>query len=270
MLSAILPQAQQFILRTDWLGVIQGSALVTLSLFLAGGLFRLLFGRGHPLISAVSAVLSMGLVYLAAVLLELFLPQLRQLPALPFLEVTARQVRLLIFTPAEPLLLYPALLRLGILAFLVNLLESALPTGEGFWSWYLWRTVTVLAALSGYALICACLDHYAPEILGSWAEAILWGFWALIALLALVKLLTGLILSAMNPLVGGLYSFFFSRFLGLQMTKSILTAGLCLAVCYALHRSGLTQFAFADFTLAAYGPTCLITMLGLYFFGRFL
>ena len=37
-----------------------------------------------------------------------------------------------------------------------------------------------------------------------------------------------------------------------------------------LNRLGFSQFAFSDFSLLSYGPTCLILVGTLYLFGRFL
>ena len=163
-----------------------------------------------------------------------------------------------------------ALLRMALLAFLVNILESFLPEGNGIVSWYLWRFVTVLASLGLYTGICSAADTLAPQIFGSWAMYILIAVWAVILLSGVLKLVLSVVLTVVNPVIGVLYTFFFSNKVGKQFSKAILTTLIMVAVFYGLNELGMTQFAFSQFSPAAYGPTCLIAAVVLYLFGKLL
>ena len=270
-LTSILPSVEALASGMDWLGIIQAVALLALAIFLIGGVFRLLFGKGSSLNCAVSASLSIMLVYLAAILIYLFLPDLRDsLEPLPFVRIDLQRVFLIDWMQLSEEVFYPSVLKLAILALTVNLLEEFMPEGEKFLSWYLWRTVTVLTSLTAYILICGFVESLVPQLFSDWAKYVIWGFWAVILLTGLLKVLLGLILTVMNPIIGGLYALFFTNTLGRQFSKSILTTVLVMTVFQLMYRGGLMQFAFSQFSLAAYGPSCVIILIVLYLFGKFL
>lgn len=268
--TSVIPSIEALAAGSSWLQIIQAVALLTLAIFLFGGVLRLLFGRGSSLNCAVSASLSIMLVYLAAVLIYLFLPELRDsLEPLPFVRMDPEHLFLLDWMQLPEELLYPAVLKLSILAFTVNLLEEFMPRGEKFLSWYLWRTVTVLASLTAYVFLCGLIASFAPQLFQQWAKYVVWGFGAVILLTGALKLLLGLILTVMNPIIGGLYALFFTNTVGKQLSKSILTTVLVLTVFALMYSGGLTRFSFSQFSLAAYGPSCIIILIVLYLFGKF-
>lgn len=269
-ISTVLPAVQE-LGNIDWLTVLQTVLVFAVVIFAIGTVLRLIFGKGSSLTRSVSASLNILLIYLAAILLYVFVPALRTgLNELPFISVT--QERFFLWAPgamAEELL-FPSLIRLALLAFLVNCLESFLPEGKKFGTWYLWRMVTVLVSLAAYLGVCWLVNAYAPEVFGSWAAWIIIGFWALILLTGILKALLSVILTVVNPVIGLLYTFFFSNLFGKQFSKSILTTVLMLGIFTGLERIGFTQFAFSEFSLASYGPACVIVVVVLYLFGKFL
>lgn len=270
-LTSILPAVGEFAASIDWMAVLKTSAIIIAAFLILGGIFRLLFGKGSKTSRAVSACLSIGLVYLAAILLYVFVPELRSsVSQLPFITVTQDHFLLWDLRLLGEELLYPSLLRLALLAFLVNLLETILPEGKKFITWYLWRTVTVLASLAAYVGVNHLAAMFVPQIFGVWAKYIILGFWAVILLSGLMKGLLAVILTVVNPIIGAIYTFFFVSKLGSQCSKSILTTLLCAAVFALLNNAGINQFAFADFSLTAYGPICVVLVVMLYLFGRHL
>ena len=270
-LTSLFQQALSWISSHSWFPFVQAIFLLVLSIFLLGAIFRLIFGKGSTFNRAVSASLSVLLVYLAVILIELFLPDYREaLPALPFVQVDSEHLFLqnVLHLPGE--ILYPSILRLLILSFIVNLLEEFLPEGKNFLSWYLWRVVVVLASLTPYAILCSTLEASVPSFFGVYAKLFVWAYMALILLTGILKVGMGLILSAVNPLIGSLYAVFYTDPIGKQLSKSILTALLIMTGIALAYLDGLTEFAFADFSLLVYGPICLAVFVGLYFFGKFL
>lgn len=270
-LTSVFPQPCALALRTGWFSLIRTALMLSAVAFAAGAVLRLCFGKQAKVTRAVSASLSIVLVYLTAVLLYLLLPDSRaELAALPFLTVDSQRFALWQISGLSEGLLYSALLRLFLLAFLVNLLDTLFPQGDRFLSWYLWRSATALAGLGLYLLACGLLTEYAPGLLTVWAKTAVLGFWALILMSGIAKLLMTLILTAVNPIIGGLYAFFFSSPVGSHFSRALLTTLILVALLSVLNRMGFSQFAFSDFSLLSYGPVCLICAGTLYLFGRFL
>lgn len=269
--TSVLPQVEALAGSIDWLDLLKTVLIFAVVIFAAGTVLRMVFGKGSNLTRAVSACVTILLVYLAAVLVYLFLPEYRaELPGLPFLTVTEQHFTLWKLSDLSDPLLYGSVMKMAILAFLVNLLESVLPDGKKFLTWYLWRTATVLAALVAYGAVCHGLERVFPELFTLWAKPLVLIFWAVILLSGVLKVLLSIVLTAVNPIIGALYTFFFSNLLGRQFSKSILTTVILVALVEVLNRIGFVQFAFSDFSLAAYGPACVILMATLYLFGRFL
>lgn len=267
----MLPAVTGLAASIDWSYILKTAVLIAAAFLIIGAVFCVVFGKDSPLVRATSACLSLVLVYLTAIVLYRFLPHIRaSLPALPFITVTGDAFYL--WNPAHlgTTQLFPSLLQLFILAFLVNILDTFLPKGEKLLSWYLMRTACVAVALGLYMVISGLVTRFASQVFGEWAGAILIGIWAFILLTAIVRAVVAVVLTVINPIIGGLYAFFFSNVLGQQFSKSILTTLLCLAILAVLDRLGLSAFAFESFSLASYGPACLIAMVALYLFGKLL
>lgn len=270
-LTSVLPQISALAGSIDWMDLLKTVLIFAVVIFATGTVLRMIFGKGSNLTKAVSACVTILLIYLTAILIYLFLPDYRaELPALPFITVDAQHFALWQLSNLGDSLLYSSILKLAILAFLVNLLEALLPNGKKFLTWYLWRTVTVLAALVAYGSVCHALGEVFPELFTVWAKPLVLGFWAVILLSGVLKVLLSIVLTAVNPIIGALYTFFFSNLLGRQFSKSILTTVILVILADILNQIGFVQFAFSDFSLAAYGPACLILIATLYLFGKFL
>ena len=270
-LTSILSQIQQTIGAIDWFTVIRTALMFAAVAFASGVLLRVCFGKGAKITRAVSASLSILMIYLAAVLIYLFLPAYRaELASLPFVTVDEYRFVLWQLPELADSVLYGALLRLFVLAVLVNLLEVLLPEGESFGKWYFWRCLTALTGLVLYRLLCGLAEQYVPDLLNQWAKPVVLILWAMILMSGILKVLLTLVLTAVHPVIGALYAFFFSNLFGRQFSKSILTTLILVGLVGMLNRLGFSQFAFSDFSLLSYGPTCVILVGTLWLFGRFL
>ena len=271
IIEDMLPAIDQLSGAVDWLYLLKVAVLMSLAVCLLGTILRLIFGRRSSVTRAVSASISIALVYLLSILIYVLLPELRSiLPALPFISVSGEAFYLWDIAELSGSVLYGGLLRLFILAFLVNLLESLLPHGKKLISWYFLRCLTVLAALCAYGAICWLVDAFVPQVFTAWSQAIVIILWAAIALIGLTRLLLTLILTVVNPIIAGLYAFFFSNIIGKQLTKSILTTAVIVLLIAALQQFGLNGFVFSDFSLLSCGPVCIIAFVCLFLFGKFL
>lgn len=267
----LLPAVTELSAQLDWLSVTKGAFYIMAAFCILGCVLRLIFGPDSSLVRSVSACVSLVLVYITGILIFKFVPGLRSsLAGLPFISVTADAFYLWDIASLSTASLYPALLQLFLLAFLVNLLETVLPQGTKFLSWYFLRLLAVISALGLYSLISGLILSFAPEIYGAWAGWILVGIWASIGLLGIAKWLMALAVAAVNPVLGALFAFFFSNLFGKQFTKAILTAVLTLVIFLVLYGIGFTGFVFDSFTLSSYGPSCLIAMAALYLFRKLL
>lgn len=270
-LTSILPAFGDLTAGTDWVSVLQTMLIAAVVIFGIGAIFRSIFGKGSSLTRAVSATLSILMVYLAAILIFVFVPALRSdVNQLPFLSVTQEKLFLWDISSLPSDLLYASLVKMAILALLVNILETFLPQGKKFFTWYLWRSFTALSALTLYVVICHLIQTFVPAVFGEWAGYVLIGAWAVILATGILKILLSVVLTIVNPIIGALYTFFFSNAIGKQFSKSILTTVLMTLLVIGLNNSGLTQFAFSQFSATSYGPACVIVVIMLYLFGKFL
>ena len=236
-----------------------------------GGLIRFLSGPESAVSKAISACIHIFFLYLIVIAVFALVPAFRSLlPPLPFLSVDGTSFSLWALSGLSSEAFFSALLRLFVLAVLVNLLEEFIPKGSKFLHWYFFRLITACAALGLYIGICALSDRYAPNFFGSWSGTILISFWLLIGILGLSKGMLILVAAVVNPILGVLFAFFFSNVVGKQFTKSIGTCLLAIALIYALQAEGVQGFVFSDFSLSTYGLCLLFVSVLLYLFGRFL
>lgn len=271
VMNDILPSVTQLAGSIDLVSALKLALILAAAACLLGGILRLLLGRGSAIVQATGACVSLVLVYLSAVALYALLPEIRSLiPPLPFLAVNSSAAQLEHIATAAADSISVGLLRLFILSLAVNLAESLLPNGTRVLSWYGYRMLSVAITLGGYLGFCMLTDLLLPQFFGGWAMWILLGIWGFVLLTGLLKVLLGVILVAVNPIIAALYAFFFSHLIGRQISKSILTSVLFAAVLVLCHHLGFTGILFSSFSLLSYGPACLIALLTLYLFGRML
>lgn len=269
-LSSIIPSLQE-LSASGWFAVIRLVLLVGAVLFTAGALVRMYQGKGAQITKSIAASLTVLLIYYASILLYLFLPALRtQLVQLPFVYTDGSRFLLRNLSELSEPVLFGSLVRLGILSFLVNLLDSLLPEGDSFLKWCLWKAVTVVMALSLYNFLTLVLEAAAPGLFTHWAKWLILGCWTFILLSGALHWLTTLVLTVLNPVVGALYAFFFSHVLGCQFSKSILTTLILVILAVALNFYDIRVFSFDSVALSSWGPAGLILTLVLFLFGKFL
>ena len=97
---------------------------------------------------------------------------------------------------------------------------------------------------------------------------ILLGILILMLLTGALKLLLGLILSTVNPLIGALYTFFFANIVGKQVTRSVFTTAILAGVLALLHDLGIASLSLSREAMVAYIPFLLILLPIWYLVGR--
>ena len=148
-----------------------------------------------------------------------------------------------------------------ILAFLVNLADGWLPRGKNIFTWVFFRCLTVVIAFFLHLLVVGLFSTYLPDGIVTYAPTILLALLILMLLTGALKLLVGVLLSSVNPLIAALYTFFFANIVGKQITKAVLTTALLTALVLALNYAGFSVISISTAALMAYLPFLAILIL---------
>lgn len=254
----------------DSLGLDLNNMLVATGMILLGTLLlcilgRFIFGKRSTLVAAVSSAI--GIIFVYA--LNIVLPSAgaefqRYITTLPFITVTGDQMTLFSFTGADYTVICSELVSLIILAFLMNLIDRALPKGKNIFVWVILRVLTVVLAQAAHLVVTGLLNAYLPEGILIYAPVIILAILVLMLLTGALKFLVGLVLTTVNPLIAALYTFFFANVVGKQVTKAVLTTGILALLVFGLEKIGITTISIAVGALSAYIPLA-VALLVLWF-----
>ena len=230
--------------------------LGTLLLSLFG---RFVFGKRSALNHAVSSAIGILFIYAVTVVLGSAGAKFSQLLApLPFVSINADSMVLFSFENAHYTTVCSEILSMIILAFLVNLADGWLPRGKNIISWVFFRCLTVIICYLLHLIVVGLFESFLPEGIITYAPAILLGLLVLMLLTGALKIVVGALLSTVNPIIGGLYTFFFASVIGKQVTKAVLTTVLLTALVIGLQHIGLGVINIASAALTAYIPVMIL------------
>lgn len=240
------------------------------SLFL-GLLGRVVLGKRSDLNHAVSSVMAIVFIYIVTIIVYTFDPAdlTRFLSPLPFAHFQEDVLSVGLIGGSFPAIC-KELLSMVILAFLVNLLDTLIPKGKKVISWYLWRLVSVLLAMALHYAVTWAFNTFLPDLLTTYAPMILLAVLLLLLFLGVLKVLLGLVLAAVNPIIAALYTFFFASAIGKQLSKAVLTTILLCAMVYALEYFGYAAIAISASTLGNYIPLLAALLVLWYLIGHVL
>lgn len=230
-------------------------------LLVLGFLGRMLFGKRSDLNHAVSSAIGILAVYILGIFLygtSHILSGL--LSSLPFVAVRDGMLALFSFTAADFPDICAMLVRMIMLAFLVNLLDIVLPKGKNLFTWLLFRLITVLLAVLCQSLIVWLSEMYLPASFVLYAPIVLLAILVAMLLLGALKLLVGIALATINPIIGALYTFFFSTLVGKQLSKAVLTTILLSLLVHGLNYVGYTVISLAGISLLTLLPVILVLL----------
>ena len=236
-----IPATIDIISMSKFIGVF---AFIVLFIGLLG---RVVLGIRSSVNHAVSSAMGILFIYVLTAVIYTFDPyaQSKYLAPLPFVTFSGDALYIFPLRNWELTSVCREVLSMVILAFLVNLLDTWIAKGKKFSTWLTFRLVTVLLAMVLHYLVKWAFNAFLPGVLVTYAPTIL--LCILIALLTLgfAKVLLGLVLTVVNPIIGGLYAFFFSNRIGKQISKAVLTTLLLMAVVYALNYFGYAAIAIS-------------------------
>ena len=235
-----------------------------LLILLAGTLFlglfgRFVFGKRSALNVAVSSAIGIIFIYGLTVVIGSFAPQLESFTApLPFVSIQDNSMILFAFKNAHYTAICSELLSMVILSFLVNLADQWLPDGKSFFGWIFFRCLTVVIGYLLHLVVVWLFATILPNDILTYAPTILLGLLILMLLTGALKIVVGAILTTVNPIIGGLYTFFFATAIGKQITKAMLTTLILGGLVWGLQRIGLGIISFAGAALTAYIPVLIL------------
>lgn len=265
-ITGLIPADVDWLAAAKLFGIFLGVSL------LLGLVFRAALGKRSGLNHAVSSAMGILCIYAVTIAVYTFNPAglSRFLTPLPFVTISGDSLRIFSFTASSFPEICSEILSMVILAFLVNLLDSFIPKGRKVIGWDGYRFLTVTLAMVLHYVASWLAGRFISGVLITYAPMILLGILVFMLLLGAAKLVLGVILVAVNPVIGALYTFFFANAVGKQITKSVLTTALLCGLVFLLEYFGVSLLSIAAAALAAYIPLILIFLVLWYFFGHVL
>lgn len=236
------------------------AALILLAgTFLMSVFGRFVFGKRSVLNNAVSSAFAILFIYAVSIALRSAGAQFSALiPPLPFVSISGESMHLFNFVGAHYTVISSQVLSMIILSFLVNLADGWLPKGKSILGWFFFRCLTVVIAYLMHLIVVGLFATYLPEGIVTYAPVILLALLIILLLTGALKIVVGAALTTVNPIIGGLYTFFFATIIGKQVTKAVLTTAILSAIVFALHYVGVGVISIASAALLAYIPIALI------------
>ena len=246
------------------------TGLLCLCIMILGILFRLFFGKQSNLNHVLSAAIGILFLYIIGILLYHteftikspipFLPftlDIRlgtMLDSLPFVYVQEDMLTLFAFESAELHVICILLLKMVILAFFVNILDYVLPTGKNILSWLFFRFLTIILSVIIQSVLYWIFSAILPQVIFDYAPVLLLGIIVVTLFMGVIQLFLGVALTAVNPVIGGLYTFFFKSMVGRQLTNAVLTTTLLSLLVVFMRHLGYIMFSIPAMTFLALLP----------------
>lgn len=237
------------------------AGILLLGALLLSGLNRFIFRKQTLLGSAVSSSIAIIFIYVLMISIFVMATDLRFLVTpLPFITLSENVIEFFHFAGTGYSVIASQLVSMIVLAFLVNILDTLIPSGKKILSWILLRIVTVGIGLILHYLMSVVLTKYLPQGIVLYAPAILLIILVIMLLTGALRFLVGLILTTVNPLIAALYTFFFATLVGKQITKAVLTTAILSGVILLLEKLGVQSLSLASGALIAYLPFLLLLL----------
>ncbi len=270
--QAVRSAASYWPTEIDFLTVARFILLFSAVSLLFGVLGRVVLGKRSSLNHSLSSSVGILFIYVLTIIVYTFNPWDLGglLSPLPFVTFSGEYLIIFPIHDATFPALCTEILSLVILSFLVNLLDSCLPRGEHFITWYLMRFFTVILSMLLHYLVRQSLHTFLPNLLVTYAPAVLLVLLAFMLLSGVLSLILGLVISVTNPFLGAMYTFFFSTVIGKQLSKAAFSSLILCALVFLLDYFGYTVICITASALLAYIPLVLILLVLWYLIGHVL
>ena len=262
--SDYLPTEIDFVASAQFLLYFAAASLIM------GVLSRVVLGKRSSLNHSLSSVIGILFIYAVTVTVYTFRPWNLDdfLSPLPFVAFSGDYLIVYPLGDLDFLPLCSEVLSLIILAFLVNLLDSFIPKGKTAVGWYLYRLLSVAASMLLHLVVRYLFRTYMPQLLVSYAPTVLLIVLVITLLSVIISLVLGFVIAIANPFLGAMYTFFFSNFVGKQLSKAVFTSAILCCIVYLMGHFGYTVICISVAALTAYIPMAIVLLLLWYLIGH--
>ncbi len=265
----VLQQAEQ--VRVTAVQYAKFVGILIFGLLLISSLTRFLFGKKAQINMAVTSAVEIFCVYVINVVIYAMGLHLQEfLTPLPFVAMVEEYLVIYPILSAEFVDICHHVLKLLIIAFLVNLLNEFVPEGKHVITWFLLRLITVAVSVAVIYFAELLLNTYIPQGLAEIAPTVLLCCLVALILLGAMKVLVGAALAFLDPIVAALYTFFFSNFIGRALAKAMVSTALLTGVIVLLDVLDISVVLIAASALTAYIPLLLIVLVLWYIIAQIL
>ena len=247
------------------------AGILLVAVFLIGFIGRFAFGKRSALNYSVSSAIGILFMYAIFVVITIFCTPLSvYLSPLPFIEMDEEYLYVFPIFSAEFASTCSQILGILILAFIINLLDSYLPDVKKLVGWFL-RNIAILAlSFLLYGIAAHLINQFAPQVLLTWAPVVLLAILVFLLLLSILKVLFGVAMAAVNPVIASIYTFFFAHKIGKLFSKAIFTTILITLIVVLMNWLGFTAICILTSALIAYIHFALILLAVWYILGKLL
>lgn len=231
-----------------------------------GFVFRLFFGANCAVNHAISGFLGVLFVYATTVVVYTLRPwNLTQyLSPLPF-AIFRNDILIITSSACSTLpLLCSQLLSLVILCFIIHLLNTILPNGNSFLGWVIFQFVGIGLAIVLNLATNWALNTFLPDVIADSAPVVLIAVLGVAILISLFNPLLCILFTVANPVIGLLYTFFFSNTIGKNLTRAVLSAAIICGLFYLMEYLGFSVIDITGKALLTYAPFAA-ALLGIWF-----
>lgn len=237
--------------KTLLFALVLSIAMILIALFA-----RLLLGKNSSLKHALSSALGILFLYAVCVIIYTFNPRnlVRYVAPLPYVTFSEDKLYLFSFTAAEfPVQCYQ-MLSMVILAFLVNLVDSFTTKNLKVLGWICVRVFSIVVAIGLHYLVYRLIQALIPNILEGYAPMILLAILVFMFFLGFLKFLLALMLTAVSPVFGGIYTFFFANKVGKNVSKALASTVVMTIFVIVLEHLGYGVIPIGAAALDSYIP----------------
>ena len=226
---------------------------------------RFIFGKKSALNNAVSSAIGILFIYALSVVVKSFGAQFESFfSPLPYVTISGDTLLLFSFSGSNYTVICSQVLSMIILAFLVNLVDHWIPKPKNIILWIPSRILVIVISYLLHLSVVWLFTRYFPAAIITYAPTVLLVILLLMLATGILKFVIGAMISTVHPIIGSLYTFFFARFIGRQITKAVLTTAIIATLSLVLHYFNISCIAISSAALAAYLPIVLLLIAAWY------
>lgn len=253
----------------DLVSTLKFIGILVIAMVLLGFIGKAVFGSGSSLNQSLSLAMGILCVYTLTIVVYTFNPRglSKLLAPLPFVTFRSEELYIFSFAATDFPTVCSQILSMVIVSFLVNMMDSIMPKGKHLLGWIFYRFLTVVLAMILHYIVVWVFNTFMPGVMVAYAPMILLGTLVIMVFLGLLKAILSLVLTLTNPLLGGLYTFFFSNKVGKQISKALFTTLILCLLVYALNYFGYSVISISPAALLSYIPLIVALLFLWYLIG---